>query len=103
MERPTTVNVLGKTYKIKYVDNPADVDLYRRKSLWGQIDYWTRTIRIYDKDRTSEDVFETLIHEITHGIAEPFKLELEEETVALLSIGLADVLIRNNWVAIGKE
>ncbi|MDD5006874.1 MAG: hypothetical protein PHC68_00560 [Syntrophorhabdaceae bacterium] len=99
--KPDKVNILGMTYKITYVDNPAEVDMFRRQSLWGQIDYWTRTIRIYDNGRTAEDIFETLIHEIIEGLKEELNIhafENRHDDLELLSIGLADTLTRNGFV-----
>ena len=102
---PDTVNILGKRYTIEYVDKPSDVDIFRRKSLWGQIDYWTRTIRVYANNRSMEDVWETIIHEVIHGIASELNIDrLEkddaEDDVAVLSVALTDMLIRNNWMEI---
>lgn len=102
MKRPKEVNILGIIYQIQYVDNPAEVDMHKRKSLWGQIDYWTRTIRIYSKDRPEEDIWETIIHEVLHGIAEGLHLksmmdDKNEDELDILSLALADVLFRNNW------
>ena len=68
MKRPKQVNILGLSHELIYVDKPSDVDIYKRESLWGQIDYWTRTIRIYDHGRLD-----------------------------LLSLALTDVLFRNKW------
>jgi hypothetical protein len=99
--RPESVNILGKRYSIEYVDRPSDVDVFRRESLWGQIDYWTRTIRIYDNGRTVEDVLETIMHEVIHGILGELRLKdwnNNEDNVSLLGIGLADVLTRNGWL-----
>ena len=98
--KPTRINILGKTYSVEYVSNPVEVDIYKRESLWGQIDYWTRTIRIYDNGRQTEDLFETLIHEILHGIAEELKLNLNKNEnhneLSLLALGLSDTFFRNN-------
>ena len=104
---PSTVNILGKRYTIEYVDKPSDVDIFRRKSLWGQIDYWTRTIRIYADNRSAEDVWETIIHEVIHGIAvelniDRLKADDAEDDVGILSVALTDTLIRNNWMEIGE-
>ena len=55
-----TLNIFGIDYDVVYCDNPADVDLYKRKSLHGQVDTWTRTIRIYAKDKKEADLFESL-------------------------------------------
>jgi len=101
--KPETVNILGKVYKIEYVDKPSDVDIYKRESLWGQIDFWTRTIRIYDNGRTDADLWETLIHEVLHGIASELNLSSLEkdenhDELDCLGIALTDVLFRNGWI-----
>ncbi|MBE2200424.1 MAG: hypothetical protein IAE79_17550 [Anaerolinea sp.] len=106
MLKPTKVNILGVTYTVEYVQNPAEVDIFRRKSLWGQIDYWTRTIRIYDNGRPMEDLWQTLLHEILHGIAEAMHLNgLNEhhEELDIVALALTDVLFRNGWLTGGDS
>lgn len=101
--KPDRVNILGIEYSILYVNPPPEVDVFKRQSLWGQIDYWTRTIRIYENDRKSEDIFQTIIHEVIHGISEELKLVLmlpeHHDDLDILSIALADVLFRNGWIS----
>lgn len=104
--KPTSLNILGKVYSIQYVDKPSDVDIFKRDSLWGQVDYWTRSIRIYDDGRNSEDLLHTLLHEIIHVLTFELKLasliidkskgQHNEDDIDLLALGLADVLTRNN-------
>lgn len=99
------INILGRIYNIEYVDNPSEVDIFKRESLWGQIDYWTRTIRVFKKERTESDIFETIIHEVIHGIAGDLKLKSltnkdNHDDLTLLSIGLADTLIRNKIISL---
>lgn len=108
--KPKEINILGKVYKIEYCDNPANVDIHKRKSLWGQIDFWTHTIRIYDNNSSIQEVWDSIIHEVIHGIAEELKLkkltkddEESEDTVALLAMGLADTLFRNDLIKFKKE
>ena len=100
--KPDSVNILGITYSIEYVDKPSDVDIYKRESMWGQIDFWTRSIRIYDNGRPTEDVFETVLHEVIHGISEELKLNSLQndghDNLSLLSLALSDVLFRNGWI-----
>jgi hypothetical protein len=106
MNKPTTVNILGKEYQIFYVDNPAEVDIYKRESLWGQIDYWTRTIRIYDNGSQDGDIWHNLWHEILHGIIDALHItdisslgkDKENEIVDLLALGIMDVISRNYWM-----
>ncbi len=70
--------------------------------MWGQVDFWTRTIRIYDNNRPDEDVFECVLHEVLHAIAESLKLELRKaerhDELDLIALGLTDVLFRNGWI-----
>lgn len=101
MRLPENVNILGVDYKIEYVDKPSDVDIYKQTSLWGQIDFWTRTIRIYKNERPLEDIWGTILHEIIHGISEALHLKNvddENDTADLLGMALADLLIRNKWL-----
>ena len=101
--KPKSVWVLGKKYSIDYVDKPSDVDIFGRKSLWGQIDYWTTSIRIYcGKNMDDTEIQSTLWHEIVHAIDTELHLgickELKDETIDLLGMAVADVLQRNEWL-----
>lgn len=101
--KPNDVNILGVDYKILYVDKPSDVDIHKRESLWGQIDFWTRVIKIYDKDRSDEDVWQTIIHEVLHGIAEGMHIKVLEDDdnhtdLDRIAVALTDVLFRNDWI-----
>jgi len=101
--RPSKVNILGIQYEIEYVDKPSEVDIFKREALWGQIDYWTRSIRIYDNGRTDEDIWQSLFHEILHGIAEGLKLksltnEDNHNDLDVLALAIVDVLFRNDWI-----
>lgn len=104
IEKPTTINILGTVYKVKYKDKPSDVDLFKRQSLWGQVDYWTRTIRVYDNDNPVQDVWHTILHEVLHAIASELhvdeKFSDEDELVDLVALALVDVLVRNGWMEI---
>jgi len=100
--KPESVTVLGKVYSITYCDNPSEVDIYKRKSLWGQIDYWTRTIRVYDNGRSLQDIWETIIHEILHGIGGELKLNINKEEnhneLGILALAITDTLFRNDLI-----
>jgi hypothetical protein len=105
--RPKSINILGKTYGVTYADKPSEVDIYRRQSLWGQVDYWTRTIRIYDNKTADEDVLQVLLHEALHAILSELHMGDEkvgdEDTVDILALALADMLMRNGWLKDGAE
>ena len=111
MVKPTSVNILGRVYTITYCDKPSDVDLYKCASLWGQVDCWTRTIRVYDNGRQFQDLLETIIHEILHALAADLHMtktfsragtetDVHDE-LDILATGLADMLTRNGWLKEG--
>ena len=99
---PKEVKILNIVYTIEYYDNPSEVDSEKRKSMWGQIDYWTRTIRVYDNEKPSGDIWQTIWHEIIHGIANALHLDEfvddEGEVVDLLATGLQSVIADNDWI-----
>ena len=102
MQKPKEVNILGIPYKIIYVEKPSDVDIHQRESLFGQIDPWTRTIRIFDQASSEENLWETLIHEFLHGIVELLHLKSldkkeHHDELDLLALALTDMLFRNGW------
>jgi hypothetical protein len=105
--RPKKINILGIDYSVQYVNKPSEVDIYKRESLWGQIDFWTRTIRIFDDGkRPDADIFETILHEILHGIETSLKLDAFDvninkrghDELDLISLALSDVFYRNGWI-----
>lgn len=105
--RPDVINILGIKYQILYVDKPSEVDTFKRESLWGQVDYWTRTIRIYDNGRSDEDVWQIILHEVLHVIAEGLKLkalsnEKNHDELDILALALTDTIFRNQWFSIKK-
>lgn len=104
MKLPKDVNILGTKYNIVYCDKPCDVDAFQREALWGQIDYWTRTIRIYIANRGGDDVWKTIFHEVIHGITNELKIDFckqndTEKVTDLLATGFYDVITRNGWMA----
>lgn len=104
--KPSSVIVLGAKYSIEYKDNPADVDHECRESLWGQVDYWTSSIRIYDNGRAESEIWETLLHEVLHIIAHHLKMHRLTDADAhddldLLALALRDTLFRNGWIRLG--
>ncbi len=101
MFKPAKVNILGKEYLIEYCDNPANVDSQKREALWGSIDHWTRTIRVYDNGRVDGDILATILHEIIHAIATELNIKAlrdNEDDVELLAIAIGDTFSRNGWL-----
>lgn len=97
-QMPTEIKILDKIYTIEYMDKPSDVDLYKRDSLWGQVDYWTHSIRIYKTNRSNIEMWHTIWHEILHAICEHLKLDSikkDEKIIDLLALGINSVISDN--------
>jgi len=105
MNLPDKIKIFDVTYTIDYFDNPADVDRNKRESLWGQVDFWTRTIRIYKNDRESGDIMQTVWHEVLHAVCNSLHIETEggelendEKTIDLLAVSINTILLDNGWL-----
>lgn len=102
MNKPTKINILGKTYKIIYCKTPGEIDLNKKDNSQGLINFWEKTIRIYN-DPNQNDLLDTLLHEILHGIIEELNLtkfadDKAHDQLEALSTVLADTLVRNNII-----
>ena len=102
---PDSVKVFDVTYSIEYVEKPSDVDIHGRTSCWGQVDYWTRTIRVYTGSGNAQEVWNTIWHETLHCIAEKLAIEEkggklceDEPAINLLATGINSVLNDNKWM-----
>src|SRR3972149_4241215 len=100
LKRLKKINILGIEYGVTYCETMKEVDVDGKDALLGQIEYWTRKIRLYEKDRTPEDIMITLLHEIFHAIDYDLKLDLfigkkGEATIDRLIVPFTDTLVRN--------
>jgi hypothetical protein len=113
MNKPQSLTILGKNYKISYHDKPSEVDHQRRHSCFGSIDTWDHTIRVYDDGTSIEEIWDTLLHEVLHAIGDALKLDIldkgtgedtrKHEELGILALALSDTLIRNNLLKIDTE
>jgi len=112
--KPDSLVILGTTYSIEYCDKPSEVDLGKRESLWGQVDYWTRTIRVYDNGRNIEDIWHSIFHEMLHIFGQQLKLDIfdrgddkdegKHDELDICALALVDTLKRNGLLkTIGTE
>jgi len=105
--KPTELTILGKRYTVVYCDRPSDVDASGAELLWGQLDSWARTIRVYSNDQSPEDRIETLIHEMIEHIAAVLHLDIGKEEqhddLDSLAMALTDTLLRNDLLAKGTQ
>ena len=107
MELPKKVRIIDQTYTIEYVGTPSEVDVFKRRTMWGHIDYWTRSIRVYAPEgHAISDIWNTLWHEIIHGIIHGLQIneisglddEEEEHVVHLLATGINAVIHDNKFI-----
>ncbi len=105
---PAKLKLLDIEYQIAYVDTPSEVDLDRRDSMWGQTDYWSRSIRILVNDgMLPADVWNSIWHETLHALCDHLKLRAESEgliggdetLVNLLAVGINTIVRDNGWLA----
>lgn len=95
---PSEIKIFDTVYTIEYVDKPSDVDINKREALWGQIDYWTQSIRIYNNGQSLSSVWQTIWHEILHGICEKLKLKelnKDEDKIDMLAMAINSVIHDN--------
>ena len=92
MNQPKTVKVLGKTYRILFVDLVDD------DGSSGSHSFASLEVRL-DKNLHAEVQAETLLHELIHAVEEHMDLELTEKQVHGLSVGLFQVLRDNRPIA----
>ena len=102
---------MGRQYAVSYLADMVKADIDRRTAVWGQIDFHTRTIRVYrgfhGRQQQPIDMLVTLIHEILHGILQDAKLlaadvpqSRDEAWTDHLATLVADTLVRNGLVGI---
>jgi Zn-dependent peptidase ImmA (M78 family) len=80
------MTILGKKYKIKYLDDDT-MDGY------GSIQRG-RGIILINKSKTPDQQAETLLHEVIHAVDQELMIGLEEADVARLAVGLYSAGLR---------
>ncbi len=99
MFRPKSVNIFSNVFPIAYVDQQIKADIDGRKELYGQIDYLSQSIRIFDNGKIGEaEILHTILEEVTHAITDYVRIDMKHEDLTRLTKCLADVLIRNGWI-----
>jgi hypothetical protein len=114
---PDKLNIAGIEYPVEYVALDQEVDRDVAECAQGQIVYCPRAIRILVgkqvRKRGSDDILETILHELLHGIFEAapmlarevFGSKTEEEKEPILTELcrlLHDTLGRNKLLRVPK-
>jgi hypothetical protein len=104
--KPDEVVILGIPFSITYYEKASDVGLDGRTVVAGSIDYWTNSIKIHDDGQPLEDIWQTLWHEIIHGIVKLLHISSLQDAednvihddIDILALALSDLLFRNEWI-----
>lgn len=104
---PKKLNIMGTVYTIEYCSSASEVDIHKRESCQGQIDYWTQTIRVYSS-RCKIEQWKTIFHELLHGIGQELEMSMlkdkdNHDQLDVLASILVDTLIRNGWLEIEAD
>ncbi len=95
MRIPNTIKIGPYIYEIK-IESEAFLSDDKVQILCGQCDLGGQTIRIIQQH--PDQMYQTLWHEVLHGINDFMGTNLDEETVERLAHGLVMVLLDNGMV-----
>ena len=87
MRIPRKVRILGQIYTVQYKDE-MEGDM-------GECDYVNNRITLL-KGMSEEKLMQTFLHEIVHAIEKSMNLNLKEQQVDNISLGLYQILKENN-------
>lgn len=76
------IDILGKRYEIQHCDS------VQMGGVMGSANRTKQVIKVNVIDYAPEQTGETLLHEVLHIISDELVLELPEETIARLAVGL---------------
>jgi hypothetical protein len=102
MNLPETINILGNIYTIIPCKTMLEVDPVNRSLMFGNIDLHSRVIRVFVGNetefgkRTDFDTYQTLLHEILHGITVELHFQMDDDTTDTLATVILDTFIRND-------
>ena len=94
---PTTLNIIGKTYKVSYINNDimGKSDKNKPLQLMGTCNNLAGKIRIKTKKYCNSEIITTLLHESLHAISARLSLDVTENQIDKLSIGMQSLLMDN--------
>lgn len=100
---PKTLTLFSKVYDIKYIKNVENVDDAKEDLLFGKINFYDNTVRVYlpDIDRKIYCTWHHIIHEIVHAIVENMGIKFgkgadEESIVNSFALGMTHFLLDND-------
>jgi len=89
MIRPKELNILGKEYKVVYIEEVIDAV--------GHHDPYPAVITLWN-GMGDYDMFMTLLHEVIHAIDSMVDINLSETKTSVLAVSFADFLTRNKII-----
>lgn len=91
MKIPKSIKIGAVTYGVKYENNLNDGE----HMVYGQINWENHVIRLSEGLQDTQGEYHTLLHEIVHGVAHEYGLDINEETTDFLASGLHQVIVDN--------
>lgn len=98
-----SINILGYQFQIKWGTNEEIQEFLGVRNdndYGGAINYYQQIILLNkESEQSDESRLETIIHECVHGVSHLMGLDLEEEVVEKLGVGLMTVFKEmTNWI-----
>lgn len=87
------IRIIGIDHELRFIDRLRDKE--NSNALLGHIIYSQPAIEI-DSTCSKQVQYQTLWHEIIHGIASYMNIDLEEDAVDSISHGIVQVIRDNN-------
>lgn len=91
MKIPKTVMIGAIIYKVEYEQRLNNGE----HMAYGHIDWENHVIRLSEGLQDAQGECHTLLHEIIHGVAHEYGLDVNEETTDFLASGLHQVIVDN--------
>lgn len=93
MQKVSSVQIFGKTYRIVYVNTKKNPDVLTGKL--GMTSYNTQTIYL-DEDIVPEQIIDSFWHEVFHVFNLEMQLELKEKEIIRIATAMTDFIINNS-------
>lgn len=92
MKIPNTVRIAGVDYTVEFHERMIGNDGNR---IIGKINYTQATVKIDKFGQDYQNQCKTFFHEVMHGVAEHFKLDLDEDVIDSIANGFYMVIMDN--------
>ena len=89
---PRQIRFMGHTYKVRF-----EAEKTLAAGDWAQLDHVVHELRIY-KDMHDDHQGESLFHELIHIVCDKFAIDIDEDKIIQLALGLYALMKDNKIV-----